>query len=247
MRISELKDFFKSADIPKNEILFLHVKLKGISDETAYDSLSKKLIDIIEELYQPKTVLVPTFTYSFTKEGSYNRMSSPSEVGRFSEEIRKQYSYTKRTSNPVFNVIDTSNYFENYDLQEETAFGEDSLMHVLHELGHVVININAPQFISTYLHFLEFHYQVPYRYIKNFTGEVVLSTDMKKQVNFKYHVRDLQKNTSWDREKIKTALFKEGVLQVHNSNGIEVNWSHSKNLEEVLGSKLMVDKNYLLG
>ncbi|MDT0645910.1 AAC(3) family N-acetyltransferase [Zunongwangia sp. F260] len=246
MKLSDIEGIFKEVNIPKNEILFLHVKLKGIADQIPYPNLSKQIIAVLDDLYQPKTILIPTFTYSYTKSGIFNKLSSNSEVGRFGEEIRNQFDPVHRTSNPVFNVIDTNRYFEKFELKEESAFGEDSLMHLLHNLGHVVININVDEFISTYLHFLEYHYKVPYRYNKNFPGEVILSDEDKKEINYQYHVRDLDKHTSWDRHKIKTTLHKEGGLKIHQSGNVEVVWSHSKTMEKILGQKLEADKNFLL-
>ncbi|MFV9482464.1 AAC(3) family N-acetyltransferase [Christiangramia sp. ASW11-125] len=244
---AELENFIKQIDLPKNQILFLHVRLKGIANDLSYDILSKKIISLFEDLYSPKTILVPTFTYAYTKTGVYNKMESPAEVGRFSEEIRKMYDWECRTNNPVFNVIDTKKYFTKYNLKEETAFGDDSLMHLLHEMGHIVINLNVENFISTYLHFLEYHYNVPYRYIKSFPGEVILSTENTKQVNYKYHVRDLDADTSWDRNMIKETLADANGLRVYNSGGIELSWIDSEKMESILGKKLTRDKNFLLG
>ncbi|WP_405198346.1 AAC(3) family N-acetyltransferase [Christiangramia sp. LLG6405-1] len=244
---AELENFIKGIDLPKNKILFLHVRLKGLADDMAYDALSKKIIGLFEDLYCPKTILVPTFTYAYTKTGIYNKMESPAEVGRFSEEIRKMYDWECRTNNPVFNVIDTTNYFADYDLKEETAFGNDSLMHLLHEMGHIVINLNVEKFISTYLHFMEFHHNVPYRYIKNFPGEVILSPKNKKKVDYKYHVRDLEANTSWDRDMIKKTLANKNGLRVYDSGDIELSWIDSKNMESILGNELIKNKKFLLG
>lgn len=241
-----MRAHLEQLNLPKNEILFLHIKLKGIADDIPYRELSNQIIQLLEELYSPKTILVPTFTYSFTKQGVFNRMSSPSEVGRFSEEIRKLYDYKHRTLNPVFNVLDTNNYFENSELKDESAFGEDSLLHLLHKLGHVVVNINVDELISTYLHYLEYAYNVPYRFVKKFPGEVIISEEDKKAVNYQYYVRDLKEDPSWDREKIKRTLLEEGGLQFFDFNEFQVMWSHSREMEKILGPKLEADGNFLL-
>ena len=242
-----MKEYLQKLNLPKNEILFLHVRLKGLDDNISYAALSNEIIEVLTELYNPKTILVPTFTYSYTKQGVYNKVTSPAEVGRFSEEIRNSYDPTFRTNNPVFNVIDTKNYLKNYPLKEESAFGEDSLMHLLHKRGHVVVNINVAEFISTYLHFLEFNYKVPYRYIKNFPGEVIFSENESKQIDYKYYVRDLDKDTAWNREKIKMTLLEEGGLSFFDFENFDVMWSHSKEIEKILGPKLEADGNFLLG
>lgn len=247
MELSEIKSFLADLNLPKDEIIFVHVKLKGISYDTSYKQLSKQIIEILQDLYSPKTILVPTFTYSYTETGIFNRISSPSEVGRFGEEIRNLFDPKHRTINPVFNVIDTNNYFKkNYDLKEESAFGEDSLMHLLHKLGHVVLNINVDEFISTYLHYLEYCYNVPYRFIKNFPGEVIISNQDKKEVVFQYDVRDLDKNSSWDRGKIRSVLYEQCGLQIFVRENLEVMWVHSKEMEKILGPKLKADGNFLL-
>lgn len=242
----EIENTLERLNLPKNEILFLHVKLKGISDEISYKKVSKQIIEILGNLYSPKTILVPTFTYSYTKTGVYNRVNSPSEVGRFGEEIRNQFNPSHRTLNPVFSVIDSENYFSKSKLKEESAFGKGSLLHLLHDLGHVVVNINLDEFMSTYLHFLEYHHQVPYRFIKEFPGEVKISDEETKSINYKYYVRYLDQQTTWDREKIKNTLLEKGGLELINLNNLEVTWSHSKNMEQILGEELETDKNYLL-
>lgn len=242
-----MRAYLEQLNLPKNEILFLHIKLKGIADDIPYRELSHTIIKILDDLYSPKTILVPTFTYSFTKQGVYNRMTSPSEVGRFSEEIRNLYNYNHRTLNPIFNVVDTKRYFENSELRDESAFGEDSLLHLLHKMGHIVVNINVDEFISTYLHYLEYKFRVPYRFVKKFPGEVIISDEAKKDVNYQYYVRDLDEDPTWDREKIKNSLFEEGGLQVFNFDNFQVMWSHSKEMEKILGPKLEADGNFLLG
>lgn len=241
-----MREFLKEINLPKNEILFLHIKLKGMTDHFSYNDISKQILYALNDLYKPKTILIPTFTYSYTNTGTFNRISSPSEVGRFSEEVRNQYTSLNRTINPVFNVIDTNNYLLKYQLKEESAFGEDSMFNLLHELGHVIVNINIEELIGTYLHFLEYFFNVPYRYKKNFPGKVVISDQEKKLINYEYHVRDLDKNPIWRRQKIITLLNEEGVRNNFSFNELKISWAHSKNIDSILGSKLKNDGNYLI-
>ena len=246
MGILEINEFLRNINLPKNQILFLHVKLKGICNDASYQELSAQIIKVLTELYNPKTILVPTFTYNYAVNRIYDRINSSSEVGRFSEEIRKKFNPLHRTLNPVFNVIDTRHYLKNFHLEEESAFGEDSLMHLLHQLGHVVVNINLDEFVSTYIHFLEYHYDVPYRYVKNIPGRVIISDKENNEIDYKYFVRDLEKPTTWDRNKIMDTLFKEGGLQLFILDNLRLTWSYSKKMERILGKKLELDRNFLL-
>jgi aminoglycoside 3-N-acetyltransferase len=243
---SEIEECLGNINLPKNEILFLHVRLKGISDYMSYTDLSKQIIEVLNDLYTPKTILVPTFTYSFTKTGIYDIKNSASEVGRFSEEIRKQFDPSHRTRNPVFNVIDTNKYLSKFQLKEESAFSKDSMFCLIHELGHVIVNINIDGLFGTYLHFLEYYHNVPYRYNKSFLGKKILSNQKMENVDYQYYVRDLDKDTAWDREKIKSTLLEEGGLENYKFEDFEVRWSHSKQIDRIIGQKLDENKNFLI-
>jgi hypothetical protein len=96
----------------------------------------------LDELYSPLGILVPAFTYSFTKTGIYDRANTPSEVGRFGEEIRLAFPPAQRTMNPVFSVIDCHSILKSDELSEDTAFGRHSLWNHLNEIGHICVNVN---------------------------------------------------------------------------------------------------------
>jgi len=74
------KDIFKEINIPKGRIIVVHARLSNLKElmKVDYTEAARAIIDSIYELYQPKTILVPTFTYSFTKSGIYHRLFSKS-------------------------------------------------------------------------------------------------------------------------------------------------------------------------
>src|SRR5690554_999966 len=109
-----IKEIVSSLNLPMNENLFMHVKLKGIPGELGYAEMSKVLLEEIVSQYAPKTVLIPTYTYSYAKTGIYDRVNTPSEVGRFSEEIRRMFDAEYRTMNPIFSFIDVNKRYLEY-------------------------------------------------------------------------------------------------------------------------------------
>jgi len=76
-----LANILNGLEIPKGEILFLLVKIKHISTKLLYSDISKNIINLLNKYYAPKTILVPTFTYFFTKTGIFNKLNTPSGVG----------------------------------------------------------------------------------------------------------------------------------------------------------------------
>lgn len=100
---------------PPHRVLVVHFRLKYLAkpaEVTSADrvpghtSLSLDLITTTKDLYPPLAYPGPSFTYSFTKTGIYDRTNTPSEVGRFGEEIRLAFAPAQRTMNPAFSVID---------------------------------------------------------------------------------------------------------------------------------------------
>jgi aminoglycoside 3-N-acetyltransferase len=111
--------------------------------------------------------------------------------------------------------------------------------------GHIILNINVDGLIGTYLHFLEFLFKVPYRYKKDFNGQIITNNQIKK-INFEYYVRDLNIDTTWNRKKIIELLQKEGGRQEFKFGDLKISWSHSKNMDDILSPCLNENKNFFL-
>ena len=92
----KIKLELKNSGLEKNKILMLHVRLKKITNN--YEVDYKEAVDVILMIlksYNPKNIIVPSFTYSFANGEPFHYLKSPSEVGLFSEIFRKSYSIPK--------------------------------------------------------------------------------------------------------------------------------------------------------
>jgi aminoglycoside 3-N-acetyltransferase len=241
-----IKQLIKTLSLPKNEILYLHVQLKGLSSKLSYSELTKRMIYFLEEFYCPKTILVPTFTYSFTKTGIYDLKNTPSEVGRFSEEVRKLYDYENRSLNPVFSVIDTNMYMKKYLINENTAFGKNSLFDLLYKEKHVIVNINLNEIILAFLHYIEEFKKVDYRFNKKFSGRILCQNDKELKVEYNYYVRNYDMDTRWRRSKVESFLISTGSLFFKEFNNVKLRWMYSDNLFQDIEKKLEENQRYLI-
>ena len=242
--------------LPQDPLVVAHVRLKdlvhpaelGDADQGIdYAALSLELIAALDELYSPLGILVPAFTYSFTKTGIYDRAHTPSEVGRFGEEIRLAFPPAQRTMNPVFSVIDCHSILKSDELSEDTAFGRHSLWNHLNEIGHICVNVNLQvPLISTHLHFLEARQQVPYRYPKTFQGRVSTDGSDWTEMSYEYYVRDLDRDTRWRRGKIASFLKSHDVLHDHSRGDILLRWFDSIQMAPVLEAALRKDPEFFV-
>ena len=203
-----------SDNIPKNSILILHVGLKGIYDSSRdFSYQASNLLDEIRKTLSPKEIYIPTFTYNFTQAKLFNVLETTSEVGRFSEEIRKICkSDRNRYLDPVFSVVETELRRKTNNVVTD-AFGTKSVWHYLDQIEHFILNINLPsQIISTQLHHLEYLYKVPYRYKKIFCGDLFDWDGARQSVQYQYFVRRLDKDYQWNRAKIANTALSHGAL-----------------------------------
>ena len=228
--------------------MFLHVRLKGLVEKANdYAHGSRELIEFLVREIKPRSILVPTYTYSFTKTGLFHRVYSRSEVGRFSEEMRRAYGHT-RTPEPIFSVVEPVGQYLSQlsNLSHLEAFGRQSIFSSLERDNAIALNINLTKFISTHLHYLERQNRVPYRFDKTFQGVVYHDQAQHQVVNYKYYVRNLVEDPQWDRQRIASDLEQAGVLRVIRDEEMELNWLPAQDMREFIDRRLAENPLYLL-
>jgi len=236
-------------EIPKHEHLMVHARILNLNSNTFelrnYRSLSASFLKTLREL-NPKSIVVPSFTYSYTKNLNFSVNNSKSEVGRFSEEIRLICDSSLRTLDPVFSVIDVENYGWNKNPWNKEAFGDKSIWESWDKLNGIIINLDLPEIISTQIHYIEYVSQVPYRFNKNFNGNVSDSNESNMRLNYKYFVRDMSQEFHWDRSKIVSILEQNNVIFNSSWNGLPVRWFRAMDIRKILQPIMMSDPYYLL-
>ena len=235
-------------EIPPNEHVMIHVKLKNIFSQNKIDNYLEYTNLIIEKIksFKPKSIVVPVFTYSFTKNRKFSLVKANSEVGRFSEEIRTQYSSKLRTLDPVFSALDILNYGfvdKKWNLE---AFGEESIWKKWDDLNGLILNINLEKIVSTQFHFIEKSSNVPYRYDKNFEGQVFLSNNNFSNIEYKYLVGDTRINYDLNRDKILADMINNNIANEFLWRTTKVRWFRARDARKLLHSKISLDPLYMI-
>ena len=240
-----MQDFLSGIEIPRNRILFIHARVKGLVPGLAYPQAAEALLEALRDCFQPRGILVPTYTYSFTKSGRYDVRHTPSEVGRFSEEVRLLMGL-RRTLDPIFNVIDVDGILNGRNIDYRSAFGINSLFDYLHQENAIGVNINLETIISTQLHYVEAVSRVPYRFNKVFHGRIWNETGTCREVAYEYLVRDLERDPKWDRARISRDLVDAGVLNPTTRHKCELTWMAARDLYSFISERLQDNPEYLL-
>lgn len=245
--------------IPPGEHVLIHARLKGLasalslttsassqttSAKADYAGLSATLLDAFRER-KCQSIVVPTFTYSFTKSLRYSVAESPSEVGRFSEEVRVAADPKCRTQDPVFSVIDVDDFGWNKHIHLD-AFSDESIWMKWREENAIIVNLDLPHIVATQFHLVEKLANVPYRFDKLFSGELVDAAGVVHSIDYNYYVRDLDTISTWNRQLLESELRKANQLHDFEWLGIPGVWFRARDIEDVLCPIMKRDPNYLL-
>lgn len=156
------------------EVLFVHSALNfgTPNPELKTKELLGEILNVFRDLKVP-TLCMPTFTFSFCNGKGYDPRTSKSQMGALNEFFRKQEGVI-RSSDPLMSVALEG---QNTRLVTEVghhSIGENSTYDMLHHRDGVKFLFFGPRIgdCFTFMHYLEWLYEVDYRYSRTFRGIV---------------------------------------------------------------------------
>lgn len=140
-------------------------------------------------------LIIPAFSYSFCNKRVFKLEGSPTTLGEPHEFLRKR-NLGKRTSDGIFSYLVFGKhsvftpYFEKRRVQD--CFGPGSLIESILELDGLIGSIGGCIHKTTEIHHVEKKIGVPYRFDKEFTGEVIHSKGEHYRQTAIFFCRDLE-------------------------------------------------------
>jgi len=171
-----LVDALRWLGVESGDVLFSHsnIGFLGIpeGERSQVNTMSTILTAFQNVLGPTGTLIVPTFTYSFSKGKSFDPVSTTSDCGAFTEWLR-HHPGAFRSHEPNISVAAVGAQAEELTKDvPQNAYGEDSFFARFHRKGGKICNINFDAG-STFLHYVERCLQVPYRFDKTFSGNFI--------------------------------------------------------------------------
>ncbi len=126
---------------------------------------------ILERIGPGGTLVVPTFTYSFSGGEVFDVENTESKMGGFAEWVRRQPDAC-RSADPFYSVAAIgARALEMTRDAPENSFGPGSFFDRFTKTGGKILNMNFDAG-STLVHYVERELRVPYRFDKTFTGTI---------------------------------------------------------------------------
>jgi aminoglycoside 3-N-acetyltransferase len=160
------------------------------------------------------TLLIPTFSYSFTKGEPFDVLQTPSMVGIVSEHFRVLPGVC-RSVDPIFSFACRGPRAQELcSIQTHECFGPESVFAALHRMNAYIVELGCSMTRGgTFVHYIETAHGVNYRYKKEFSGTVILPNEQKYECSVVYNVRDLTRKSEADLTRLQERLTAEKKLR----------------------------------
>lgn len=169
---SNFTQAIKKVGIRRGDIIFVHSdissfgKIVSENKDMFFDSLITILKNIVGE---SGTIIMPTFTYSFTQDKIFDVNNSPSTVGALTEYFRKLPDVV-RTIEPMLSAAVWGKQKQYFSRVGNDSFGPGSIFHKLHGLKGKILFLGTRS--CTFFHYIERMHNVPYRFEKKVKGKI---------------------------------------------------------------------------
>ena len=212
-----LRDALIGAGLRAGDSVLMHsdamvaAQVPPMSDERRLDLVIETVLSV---LGPQGTLVMPAFTYSFTKGEPFELRRTPSTVGMITERFRA-WPEVSRTADPIFSfAIRGPLAPELCALPTTECFGPESVMAALHRLNCLILCVGCPLSRGgTFVHYVEKFHGVNYRYDKTFSGTIVWPDGRSTTNTVVYYVRDLARKSGADLRRLQARLLSRGLMR----------------------------------
>jgi aminoglycoside 3-N-acetyltransferase len=240
---NRIKNLFKTLDISRSDTIVIHgdagiafeLKDQEIKDRVPY------LIDLlIDFVGNDGTLVVPAFSYSFTRKEDFDVDNTQSCIGAFSEVFRL-HPLTQRSKNPNFSFSSIGKNSEQYsNARIDDCFGASTAFDLMFKQNAKIVCLGCDFNRITFAHYVEQKIGVDYRYVKSFPGNIIYNGLTENIINT-YYVRSLDFETQGELNEVKKRALKKGFLRIANFGRFPVLSIEAKNFYSV--SKELLAEN----
>lgn len=174
VRKDEMIEAIKSCGGTDCDVLYVHTDMTFGLPLLKRNHLLSEIMEVFENL-GVGTIIFPTFTFSFCNAEDFDVQRSKTSMGAINEFIRKS-GHGQRTRDPLLSVYVLGQPLNLLDNPGKYSIGPNSTYDRLRQSGKEVkfLFFGAQMWnCFTYTHYVEAMVGVPYRYNRQFSGNIV--------------------------------------------------------------------------
>ena len=216
--ISDLATAWQDCGVCSGDILLLHSDISrlilkfrhhaGISPPDAI------LQSFLKALGPEGTLLLPSFSFAFSRSAYFDIRHTPSEMGVLTE-CARHHPAALRTHHPLASFVVMGAEAQRFkNLSHFSGWGQDSPLALLHQLrGKIAVLDVCEKRSMTFYHYVEEHHQVPYRFHKIFMGSYVDAQGHPSPCKASLFVRRLDLGIVTNTRAMGEYLWQQGLYQ----------------------------------
>ncbi|TSC68618.1 MAG: aminoglycoside N3'-acetyltransferase [Parcubacteria group bacterium Gr01-1014_66] len=202
--------------VKTGDAIFVHSDIGAfgkLGPDYAREKVCRGIIGALQESAgENGTIAMPTFTYAFCRSGLHDRQKSPSEVGALTEFFRHEPEVT-RSKQPIFSIAAWGAERPSLMNVDMDAFGPDSFLAKLVSMNASIIFLGTSfEKACTLAHHVEQMHNVPYRFMKEFSG-VIRYNGKEEKTQSTFFVRPLDGTVINDFSRLAALLRRKGFLK----------------------------------
>lgn len=156
------------------------------------DIKRRQLLQILSDILlslEVKTLVLPTFTYSFPNHQVFDVVNSKTSMGVLLEYMRNLPQVTYRTEDPLLSLTIIGENASGFNGLAHNSLGPGSAFDHLHSMPNVKFLMFGGEFGEsfTYVHHVEKILEVPYRYDQYFTGTIINANGESRVEDWSIH------------------------------------------------------------
>lgn len=248
---TDITDALRGLGIEPTDTLYVHSSLAS-AVRVAGEGASEKTATVIAGLdgaVPDGRVIMPTFTYSFTRGEDFDVEGTPSTVGQLTEHFRLLPG-ARRIPDPIFSSAVRGplegGWEQLLEVGDVDCFGAGSVFDYLRAVDAKLVFFGIGFKYCTYVHHVEWRLGVPYRYSKDFSGRI---TDGSRTVaaTATYFVRSLDGDVEPCFDALGAALrVSGGAVEVRLTRGPRILVTTASAVEREARVGLVANPEFLL-
>ena len=246
----ELIHALRASGLGPGDIVFAHIGLDTLGRADGCltdDDTSAMLLGAFEAVLGPTgTLLVPTYTFSFCRQESFDVQRTATQGGPWSTyapflEYFRLLPNTVRSADPIHSVAGRGPMAAALLRDIPPAcFGPGSVFDRLHAAGGKVCTIGVGLSEASFQHFVEESVGVPFRFKKLFTG-VIRDNGQERKTGWVFNVRILGDQSEPHLTHLETAAKAAGICRVASVGRDAIRTAECEPLRELILRNLARD------
>jgi aminopeptidase-like protein/aminoglycoside N3'-acetyltransferase len=234
---------------PGDVVLFQisHLALGPIECAPSKEEVCQLLYSSMREVIGPEgTMLLPTFSFSFSRNEDFDTQTSPSIQGEWSSSLEfleyfRRLPDVMRSADPMLSVAGLGPQAERLLTRlPNTSYGKDCLYERFVTLDGKICGIGVGLAKAPFLHYVEEALEVPFRYKKLFTGHIGQNGKRSKQ-GWVASVPIQAANGLPDGSRVEEMARSEGLCRVAGVGMGEVVSIHCRDFYELIRREITQD------